>query len=111
MSSRLFKSKDRPTLEQIGEQVGNVSRQYVSLVLREAGLLAEESEHIDVTETVAEIQKLSGWSQTDIGAILKVARETVNKWAGGQKASTSRARQFRLLAQGLKYAAKNRAVP
>jgi hypothetical protein len=104
---KLFKSEDRPTLDEIGARF-NVTKQYASLVLREAGLLAGESEHLDVSEIVAEILNLSGLTQTDVGVVLGVARESISRWLGGQRASTSRARQLRLLARGLKYAAENR---
>ena len=104
---RLFLT-ERPTLEEIGKRVGNVSKQYVSLKLREAGLLAEESEHVDVSKRLSEIRQLSGWSLTDIGLIMDVARETVSRWANGKAAASTYAQRLDLLAKGLHQATGQR---
>jgi hypothetical protein len=97
---------ERPTLEDIGRRVGGVSRQYVSTVLREAGLVAEESEHVDVTERIREIRELSGWSITDISLIMDVARESVSRWANRKPAASSYAHRLDLLAEGLNRAGR-----
>ena len=107
---KLFKSKERPKLEEIGKRLGNVSKQYVSKVLREAGLLAEESEHVDVSKIVNEIRELSGWSLTDIGLIMNVARETVTRWANGKAAASDYAYRLSQLADGLRHANSKKAI-
>jgi transcriptional regulator with XRE-family HTH domain len=103
----LFK-KERPSLEEIGRRVGNVSKQYVSQVLREAGLVAQESEDVPVADVIGRVRELSGWTLTDISSIMGVARETVTRWANGKAASSSYARRLDLLEDGLRRANNHR---
>lgn len=102
---RLFQIENIPPPE-IANRVG-VTRQYVSLVLKEAG---ESAEPVDVSAEIAAIREMAGYSIQDMVILLGsgVSRAMVWRWESGQPARAEYARRVRLLAEGLKYAREHR---
>lgn len=102
---RLFQAENIPPPE-IAERIG-VTRQYVSLVLKEAG---ESADPVDVSEEIATIRQLTGYSIQDIAVLLGhgVSRAMVWRWESGQPARIEYARRVKLLAEGVKNAGKQR---
>lgn len=100
---RLFQVENVPPPE-IAERVG-VTRQYVSLVLKDAG---ESADPVDVSEEIATIRQLTGYSIQDIAVLLgqTVSRAMVWRWENGQPARIEYARRVKLLAEGVKNASR-----
>ena len=104
------KTKQRiQTLTQQGElslaeiaRALNVSRQYISLVLKSESGIAEPPRR-DVSGLIRSIQKLSGFSITKIAEIIGANRVNVSQWRNGHhKASHRYATRLERLAEELK---------
>jgi transcriptional regulator with XRE-family HTH domain len=98
---RLFQTENLPPPD-IAERIG-VTRQYVNLVLREAG---EETEPVDVSAELAAIKQLAHYSSQDIALLLGhgINRAMVWRWESGKPARIEHARRIKLLARGLDHA-------
>jgi transcriptional regulator with XRE-family HTH domain len=100
----LFGEENR-TLQEIADSVG-VTKQYVSFVLRKAKKAVKQD--VDVSNAIAEIQRMGGLTLTDLANIIRVSREQVTRWANGvSRARVGYARQLELLKRALEYSKNN----
>ena len=101
---RLYNSDEPMSLQEIGDSVG-VSRAYVSLVLREFGIKPDDERTKDMSETIEQIRKLSGLTDTKIAELLgDIGYELIGRWANGVSPEAKYQRRLTFLLSALEYA-------
>lgn len=100
---RLYNGDEPMSLQEIGDRV-DVSRAYVSLVLRESGIRSDDERTKDMSETIDRIRKLSGLTDTKIAEILGIGYEQIGRWANGVSPEAKYQRRLTFLLTALEHA-------
>jgi hypothetical protein len=98
---KLYKGDDPMSLEEIGMAVG-VSKAYVSLVLRDAGIRPEE-DRPNYSAEIERIRELSGLTDAKIAELLDIRHELVGRWANGISPDPRYQRRITLLLTALEH--------
>jgi hypothetical protein len=99
---KLYNGDEPMSLEEIGQAVG-VSKAYVSLVLRDAGIKPEE-DRPDYSAEIERIRKLAGLSDAKIAELMSIRYELIGRWANGISPDPRYQRRITLLLSALEHA-------